>query len=107
MGARKWLSGGLIVDMSTKIDFFKFPIKITMGRVVNCWKLVENEGEMRKAMTADELTAEQQEAVLIMVNNCSFRKRHTGRNNEPLELTPLLLLLCSADLAEATGFGCL
>ncbi len=61
--------------------------------------LATNEASLRQAMKQDQIPAELQEAVLELIEHCSFKKRHLWVSKP--KLVGLMDLLCAADLAEA------
>ncbi len=62
---------------------------------------------LKEKMKMDYLDEVEQNTVITLIQNCSFRKRKNNLNKEPKELLPLIEFLCSADLAEAVGDDCL
>lgn len=61
--------------------------------------LTTNEAALRRAMVQDQIPTELQEAVLELIEHCSFKKRHLWVVKP--KLAGLMDLLCAADLAEA------
>lgn len=66
-------------------------------------RLDDNREKIIKAMKEDLFPDDAIEAVLFLIQNCSFKKRKEGKCKTNIELGKMMSLLCSADLAEAVN----